>query len=193
MIIIMFGPPGAGKGTQAEILTKKHNIVQLATGDMLRQAVKDGTDLGLKAKSIMEAGQLVDDATIIGIIANRITESDCQNGFILDGFPRTIPQAEGLDKMLASAKKTINHVIELRVPDEILLQRIQSRAAENIAKNIPVRADDNEETLKKRLKTYHESTAPVLPYYQSSGKLSVLDGTLAIDKVSTAIANIIKV
>ena len=192
MIIIMFGPPGAGKGTQAEILTQKHNIVQLATGDMLRQAVKDGTELGLKAKSIMEAGQLVDDATIIGIIANRIMESDCQNGFILDGFPRTIPQAEGLDKMLASAKKSIHHVIELRVPDEVLLQRIQNRAAENIANNIPVRADDNEETLKKRLKIYHESTAPVLPYYQSTGKLSVLDGTKPIDFVSSEIAKIIQ-
>ncbi len=191
MIIVLFGPPGAGKGTQAEFLVKKYGIVQLSTGDMLRKAVSEGTELGKKAKAIMDAGQLVDDTTILGVIGERIKAPDCANGFILDGFPRTIPQAEGLDKLLQSANNNIHSVIELRVPDSLLIERIVKRANDAVKNGQAVRADDNAETMQKRLKIYHEQTAPVLPYYEKTGVLRVLDGTDSIDNISGQIAKIL--
>lgn len=185
MNIILFGPPGAGKGTQAEILVKKYGVVQLSTGDMLRAAVAAGTELGKKAKSVMDAGQLVDDDLIIGIISDRIDEPDCKNGFILDGFPRTVAQAEGLDKMLVEKGLKLDAVIEISVDEGILFERIETRVAQTPESER--RADDNAETLKKRLDVYREQTAPVLPYYESKGMLKKVDGMKSIEEVSSAI------
>lgn len=183
MNIILFGPPGAGKGTQAAFLKHDYHLAHLSTGDMLRAAVAAGTELGKQAKAIMDEGKLVPDDVICGVVGDRIEEPDCAEGFILDGFPRTLPQAEALDAMLHSHAKKIDKVIEFRVPDEILIGRIEKRAAETGG----ARADDNAETLKKRLAVYHEQTAPVLPYYEQAGVLLVVDGTQSIDEVTSAI------
>lgn len=188
MNIILFGPPGAGKGTQAEFIVSRFQVVQLSTGDMLRAAVSQGTELGKMAKAVMDAGDLVDDAIILGIIGDRIAEPDCANGFILDGFPRTLPQAEGLDAMLAEKGLKLDAVIEVRVPDEELFSRIEKRAAETGG----ARADDNAETLKKRLEVYHSQTAPVLPYYQEKGMLKTVDGLQAIEAVTAEIMSILE-
>ena len=185
MIILMFGPPGAGKGTQAKLIESDYNLVQLSTGDMLRAAVSAGTDLGKKAKAIMDAGKLVDDETMIGIIDERMDQPDCANGVILDGFPRTVPQAEGLDALLERKGLKIDHVIELTVDDEELFKRIETRVAQTPENER--RADDNAETLKKRLGVYHEQTAPVLPYYAERGALRQIDGMQGIDDVTAAI------
>ncbi|WP_020592325.1 adenylate kinase [Kiloniella laminariae] len=190
MNIILFGPPGAGKGTQAEILVEKHGIVQLSTGDMLRAAVAAGTELGQKAKSVMDAGQLVDDDLIIGIISDRIDEADCKNGFILDGFPRTVAQAEGLDKMLVEKGLKLDKIIEIVVDEKILFDRIETRA--QATPEAQRRADDNAETLKKRLSVYHAQTAPVLPYYAAKGVLNKVDGMKSIDDVANQIAGYLK-
>ena len=191
MNIILFGPPGAGKGTQAQLLQERHGLVQLSTGDMLRAAVAAGTELGLKAKSIMDAGNLVDDDLMIAIISDRIDQSDCANGFILDGFPRTIPQAEGLDRMLAEKKLKLDRGIEIEVDDQALFARIEGRAQETASAG-QQRADDNAETLRKRLAVYHEQTAPVLPYYESKGMLTKVDGMAKIEEVSRQIEAILQ-
>jgi adenylate kinase len=180
MNLIFLGPPGAGKGTQAGRVETAHGLVQLSTGDMLRAAVAAGTEIGKQAKEIMERGDLVPDDVVVKIISDRIEEKDCANGFILDGFPRTTGQAEALDKMLEEKGLKLNAVIEIRVDDSILVDRIRTRAAETGGD----RADDNEETLKKRLKVYHAQTAPLIPYYESQGKLLVVDGMSAIDDVT---------
>lgn len=180
MNLIFLGPPGAGKGTQAGRVETAHGLVQLSTGDMLRAAVAAGTEVGKQAKEIMERGDLVPDEVVVTIISDRIEEKDCANGFILDGFPRTTGQAEALDKMLEEKGLKLNAVIEIRVDDSILVDRIRTRAAETGGD----RADDNEETLKKRLEVYHAQTAPLIPYYESQGKLLVVDGMSAIDDVT---------
>ena len=183
MNIILFGPPGAGKGTQAEILKNDLKLAHLSTGDMLRAAVAAKTEVGLQAQSLMEAGKLVPDELITRVLAERIEAPDCANGFILDGFPRTLPQAQALNRMLAEKGTEIHAVIEIRVPDEVLVGRIEKRAAETGG----ARADDNVETLKQRLAVYHEQTAPVLPYYADAGLLHVVDGDRPVAEVTAAI------
>lgn len=186
MNIILLGPPGAGKGTQAQRLVDAHGIVQLSTGDILRGAVASGSDLGKQAKKVMDAGQLMPDDLMIQIISDRIDEPDCAKGFILDGFPRTVPQADALDSLLARKGLTLDHVIELKVDDAALVSRITGRASEESASG-QARADDNVETLKKRLAVYHEQTAPILPYYRDKGILKVVDGMADIDGVANQI------
>jgi len=179
MNIILFGPPGAGKGTQAQMLVSEFGMVQLSTGDMLRAAIAAETELGLKAKSIMDAGQLVSDDIMIGMIAERMGAPECANGVILDGFPRTLPQAEALDAMFAEKAITLDKVIEIVVDEAALFDRIEKRAAETGG----ARGDDNAEVLAKRLKVYHENTAPVLPYYREQGSFVQIDGMQSIDEV----------
>ena len=188
MNLILIGPPGAGKGTQAERLVSNFGLVQLSTGDMLRAAVAAGTEIGKKAKAVMDAGQLVSDEIVIGIISDRLDEPDCKNGVIFDGFPRNLAQAEALDTLLDEKGLTLEVVLEIRDDDEILIDRIKKRAAETGGE----RSDDNAEVLKDRLATYHEQTAPLLPYYEKQGKLRVVDGMLSIDEVSEEIAKILK-
>jgi adenylate kinase len=187
MRLILLGPPGAGKGTQAQRLVDKHKIVQLSTGDMLRAAVKAGTPIGLIAKDIMDSGELVPDDVVVGIVADRIEHPDAKNGFILDGFPRTVPQAEALDGMLKEKGLTLDAVLELKVDDGMLLSRIEKRAGEAKARGESVRADDNSETLKKRLDAYYALTAPLAAYYARKGRLSSLDGMTSIDQVARTI------
>ncbi|SDH33103.1 adenylate kinase [Roseospirillum parvum] len=179
--LILIGPPGGGKGTQAKRLEATHGLKHLSTGDMLRAEVAAGSELGSQAKALMDEGKLVPDDLIVAMIAGRIEQPDCADGFILDGFPRTVPQAEALDTMLAQRGVALDAVIKLDVPDGILIDRIRTRIAESGGN---ARADDNEETLAKRLKVYHEQTAPVLPYYQGKGLLTVLDGNRAMDAVT---------
>jgi adenylate kinase len=185
--LILFGPPGAGKGTQSKILTETRGLPQLSTGDMLRAAIAGGTPLGLSSKALMDKGALVPDETVIGIIAERFDQPDCAKGAVFDGFPRTIAQAEALDKMLAERGRKIDLVLELKVNDAALLARVESR----IAAGGPVRADDNPETLKKRLEVYYKNTAPLLGYYRGQGKLKSLDGMAPIDAVTRQIAGIL--
>ena len=191
MRLILLGPPGAGKGTQAQRLVNKHKIVQLSTGDMLRAAVKAGTPIGLKAKGFMDRGELVPDEIVIGIVADRIDEPDAKKGFILDGFPRTVPQAEALDCMLKEKGLTLQGVIELKVDEGALLNRIEKRVAETLARGEQVRADDNPETLKKRLAAHYALTAPLAVHYAQKGKLSSLDGMASITKVAGEIDRIL--
>jgi adenylate kinase len=192
MRLILLGPPGAGKGTQAQRLVEKHGIVQLSTGDMLRAAVKAETPVGLRAKDIMARGELVPDEVVVGIIEERIEQPDARQGFILDGFPRTVAQAEALEKLLARKGLKLDGVIELEVDDEILLQRIEKRVAEMQSRGEPVRADDNAESLKKRLDAYHVQTAPLSHYYRRKGLHKATDGMAAIDQVTEAIARLLE-
>ena len=187
MNIILFGAPGAGKGTQAKRLVEARGLVQLSTGDMLRAAIDAGTELGLRAKEIMDRGDLVSDEIILGMIAERMDSPDCANGVILDGFPRTVAQAEGLDAMLEQRGLALDHVIEISVDEDALFERIENRAAETGGS----RADDNAETLRKRLAVYHENTAPLLPYYDGKGLLKTVDGMNSIDEVGQAIDGIL--
>ena len=188
MILILLGAPGAGKGTQSARLVAERGLVQLSTGDMLRDALAQGTELGKQAKAIMDAGKLVADDIILAMIRERLTASTGGNGVILDGFPRTIAQAEGLDKMLEEMGLHIDHVIEIGVDENVLADRIMTRAKESTE----TRDDDSVEVLQKRLKVYHESTAPIIPYYQNRGKLSVVDGMQSIDAVASAIDAILE-
>lgn len=184
MNLILLGPPGAGKGTQAEALAKRRSLVQLSTGDMLRAAVKAGTPIGRQAEAVMKSGGLVSDEIVIGIIADRIDEPDCANGFILDGFPRTLKQASALDVLLASRGKDLDAVVELKVDDSVLLSRIEKRASDTLAAGGTVRADDNAEALKTRLMAYYRETAPLLGYYFAKGKLRSIDGMAPINDVA---------
>jgi adenylate kinase len=191
MRLILLGPPGAGKGTQAQRLIEKHKIVQLSTGDMLRAAVAAGTPVGLRAKSIMDAGQLVPDEVVVAIIADRIGQPDAKNGFVLDGFPRTVPQAEALDHLLAERGLKLDAVIELKVDEGILVKRIETRVAEMTARGEPLRKDDNPEVLKGRLAAYREQTAPLAGYYDAKGLLRAVDGMAPIDDVTAAIGRLL--
>lgn len=183
MNIILFGPPGAGKGTQAELLVQSRGMVQLSTGDMLRAAIAAGTKLGLQAKEIMDAGKLVSDDIMIGMIAERMEADDCKNGVILDGFPRTVAQAQALDAMFADKGISLDSVIEIRVDENALFARIEKRAAETGG----ARSDDNAEVLAARLKVYHDNTAPVLPYYEDKGQLVTIDGMQPVEEVNKQI------
>ena len=188
MRLILLGPPGAGKGTQAARLVEDYKIVQLSTGDMLRAAVAAQTPVGIKAKEIMERGELVSDEIVCAIISDRIDEPDCANGFILDGFPRTIAQAEALKDILAEKKLELDAVVEIRVDEGILLSRIEKRAAETAG---GPRADDNAEALKKRLHVYGEQTAPLIEFYSASGELKTVDGMQDIDEVAASIKSVL--
>jgi adenylate kinase len=189
--LILLGPPGAGKGTQATRLVEKYGIPQLSTGDMLRAAVAAGTPVGLKAKAVMESGGLVSDEIVVGIIRDRIAEADAKKGFILDGFPRTVAQAEALDAMLKSEGLKLDAVIELVVDQSKLVARIVNRAAEAKAAGQPVRKDDDPEVFKTRLEAYNRDTAVVAPYYEKGGKLTKIDGMQSVDAVSAAIAGVL--
>jgi adenylate kinase len=191
MRLILLGPPGAGKGTQAQHLVDKYNIVQLSTGDMLRAAVAAGTPVGLRAKEIMARGELVPDDVVVAIVADRITKPDARNGFILDGFPRTVPQAEALDRMLREKGLELDAVIELKVDEGILLNRVQRRVNETLARGEAVRADDNPESLKKRLDAYRAQTAPLVDFYAGKGSLKTVDGMADISEVTSAIGRIL--
>lgn len=191
MNIILFGPPGAGKGTQAGFLKEILGIPQLSTGDMLRAAVAAGTPLGKQADKIMKEGGLVSDDIIVGMISERIAQPDCAKGFMLDGFPRTVAQAEALDKMLKAKSSKIDLVIEIQVPDDELKKRVVKRANEAIAKGEQPRPDDNLETFSKRLETYWKQTAPVLPYYKNQNLLKPIDGTKPIETVTGEIKKVI--
>ena len=187
MRLIFLGPPGAGKGTQATRIVAKHGIPQLSTGDMLRAAVAAGTPVGLKAKAVMDAGGLVSDEIVIGIVADRIEEADAKKGFILDGFPRTLAQAEALDSMLAGKGLKLDKVLELRVDQSKLVDRIVRRAEEAKAAGQPVRKDDGPEVFKTRLEAYNRDTAIVAPYYEKRGQLTPIDGMQPIEQVASAI------
>jgi len=187
MRLILLGPPGAGKGTQAQRLVRKYGIVQLSTGDMLRAAVAAGTPVGLRAKSIMDAGQLVPDDVVVSIIADRIGQPDARRGFVLDGFPRTVPQAEALERLLAERGLKLDGVIELKVDEGILLKRIENRVAEMTARGEKLRADDNPDVLRGRLDAYRAQTAPLADHYAAKGMLKTVDGMAPIDEVTKAI------
>lgn len=193
MILMLLGPPGAGKGTQSQLISDRLGIPQLSTGDMLRAAVKAGTPVGLKAKQIMADGGLVHDEIVIGIIAERISEADCAPGFILDGFPRTLPQAAALDILLKSKGRKIDHVIELKVDEGVLVSRIENRARETVAAGGTVRADDNADALKTRLMAYYRETAPIIGYYFAHKLLKSVDGMAPIDEVARQIDDLLSV
>lgn len=187
MRLIFLGPPGAGKGTQASRLVAKHGIPQLSTGDMLRAAVAAQTPVGQKAKAVMDAGGLVSDDIVVGIVADRIEQDDARKGFILDGFPRTLAQAEALDRMLAEKGLRLDTVLELEVDQSQLVDRIIKRASEAEAAGQPVRKDDDPEVFKQRLEAYNRDTAVVAPYYRERGLLTAIDGMKSIDEVSAQI------
>ena len=188
MNLVVFGPPGAGKGTQARILQERRGWPQLSTGEMLRDAAHRGTELGLKTKALMDRGELVPDEIVVAIIAERIEQPDCAKGAVFDGFPRTIPQAEALDAMLAQHGKKIDRVIELKVNDDVLIGRMECRIAEGGS----ARADDTPETLRYRLGVYYKTTCPLLDYYRAKGKLVSVDGMASIADVTDAIARLIE-
>jgi adenylate kinase len=191
MRLILLGPPGAGKGTQAQRLVQKHGLVQLSTGDMLRAAVAAGTPVGLKAKDIMARGELVPDDVVVAIVSDRIDEADAKKGFILDGFPRTVPQAEALDRMLAEKGLKLDAAIELKVNPDILVKRIESRVAEMKARGEKPRPDDDPEVLKQRLAAYSAQTSPLTAYYAKKRKLKSVDGMAEIPKVTAAIGRLL--
>jgi adenylate kinase len=187
MKLILLGPPGAGKGTQAQRLVDKHGIVPLSTGDMLRAAVKAGTPVGLRAKDIMDRGELVPDEVVVAIVSDRLDQPDARKGFILDGFPRTVPQAVALDRLLKDKGLKLDAVVELKVDVGILQKRIENRIAEAKASGQPLRSDDDPEKLKRRVEIYHEQTAPLVDYYRLEGALTSVDGMASISEVASAI------
>jgi adenylate kinase len=189
--LILLGAPGAGKGTQALRLKEKYQIPQLSTGDMLRAAVEARTPAGISAKAIMDKGGLVPDETVVGIVAERIEAPDAEAGFILDGFPRTVRQAQALDKLLAAKNMALDSVIELKVDNAALLGRIAKRASETLASGGTVRADDNPEAFEVRLSAYHAQTAPVSEYYRQRGLLKTVDGMASVNDVASAIEQLI--
>jgi adenylate kinase len=191
MRLILLGPPGAGKGTQAQRLVEKHGIVQLSTGDMLRAAVRAGTAVGLRAKELMDRGQLVSDDVVVDIVAARIDEPDAAKGFILDGFPRTVPQAQALDHMLADKGLGLDAVIELQVDPTVLLKRIEKRIADMAARGEALRSDDNPDVLQWRLKAYKDQTAPLTTFYAMKRQLRTVDGMAPIPEVAAAIDRIL--
>ena len=190
MNIILLGPPGAGKGTQAGHLVETRDMIQLSTGDMLREAKASGSEMGQVVAKVMDSGGLVTDEIVIGLIREKL-QGDKKGGFIFDGFPRTLAQADALAALLQEQGETLDAVIELQVADEVLVGRIVGRAEEARAAGKPVRADDNEESLRFRLMEYYKKTAPLIGYYHAKGNLSSVDGLGAIDEVQTAIAAIL--
>ncbi len=205
MNLMLFGAPGAGKGTQAKFLIEKYGIPQISTGDILRAAIADKTDMGMEAKKFMDEGKLVPDSTIIGIIKDRLAEDDCKNGFILDGFPRTLPQAEALDNLMKEMEISLDKVISLNVPDELIVGRITGRRVcakcgasfhvefnpskeegkcDYCGSELIIRKDDNAETVKSRLGAYHEQTAPLIEFYTNMGVMVELDGTKDVSEVT---------
>lgn len=187
MRLILLGPPGAGKGTQAQRLVGKHGIPQLSTGDMLRAAVQAGTEVGKRAKAVMDAGELVSDAIVNAIVAERIDQADCAKGFILDGYPRTLVQADAVESMLSERGIGLDTVIELVVDDKALIGRIVKRADDAKAAGQPVRKDDNPAVFEERLREYYKKTAPLTGYYYAKGKLKTVDGMASIDAVTAEI------
>src|SRR4051794_14387751 len=191
MRLILLGPPGAGKGTQAQRLVQKHGIIQLSTGEMLRQAAAAGTPVGLQAKEIMASGGLVSDEIVIGIISDRLDQPDMKNGFILDGFPRTVPQAAALDELLKHKHIKLDAVVELRVNESALLNRVENRVAEMRARGEEVRVDDTPEVLARRLAQYRSLTEPLIHYYSERRKLLTVDGMMTIEQVTREIGRIL--
>ncbi len=212
MNIILLGPPGAGKGTQAKRMIEKYGIPQISTGDMLRAAVQAGTELGLEAKKYMDAGQLVPDEVVIGLVKERIQQDDCKNGYMLDGFPRNVSQAETLDKMLSELGQKIDHVVCIEVPEDELIKRLTGRrtckqcgagyhvvfdppkqdgVCDKCGGELYQRDDDNEETVKSRLKVYKEQTEPLIAYYEKQGKLRRIDGVGSIDEIFNRIVAVL--
>lgn len=191
MRLILLGPPGAGKGTQAKLITERYGIPQLSTGDMLRGAVAAATPIGLKAKAVMEAGELVSDDIVNAIVAERIDQSDCAKGFILDGYPRTLQQADAVEDMLGARNLKLNAVVELVVDDKALVGRIVTRAQEAKAAGQPVRKDDTPEVFEERLREYYKKTAPLTGYYYAKRTLKTVDGMASIDGVAAGIVKIL--
>jgi adenylate kinase len=192
MNLILLGPPGAGKGTQAERLVLRHGIPQLSTGDMLRAAVKAETAIGIKAKAVMDAGELVSDAIVNAIVSERIDQPDCANGFILDGYPRTLVQADSVEAMLAEKGLKLDFVIELVVDDKALVGRIIKRAEDTKAAGQPVRKDDNAVVFEERLREYYKKTAPLTGYYHAKKLLKTVDGMASMDDVTASIEKILQ-
>jgi adenylate kinase len=191
MRLILLGPPGAGKGTQAQRLVQKYGIVQLSTGDMLRAAVAAETPIGLIAKDIMANGGLVPDEVVVGIIADRVEQPDAKKGFILDGFPRTVPQAQALDDLLKKKRLKLDAVVELRVNESALLQRVEARVAQMRERGETVRVDDTPEVLSKRLAAYRTQTEPLVHYYSEKQKLIAIDGMMTIEEVTSEIGRVL--
>jgi len=191
MNIILLGPPGAGKGTQAQKLVDSRNMVQLSTGDMLREAKTSGTEMGKMVAAVMDRGDLVTDEIVIGLIREKLEAGGDHGGFIFDGFPRTLAQADALGDLLAETGNSLDHVIELEVNDEILVERILGRAAEAVAAGGTARADDNEESLKVRLMAYYKQTSPLIGYYHAKGDLKSVDGLGTMEQVEADIAGVL--
>lgn len=187
MNIILLGPPGAGKGTQAQRLVEERNMIQLSTGDMLRAARTSGTEMGKKVAEVMDRGDLVTDEIVIGLIREQLEKDDGANGYIFDGFPRTLAQADALGQLLSDMGEDLDAVVELQVNDDVLVDRIVGRAKEAAAAGQPVRADDNEESLKVRLFAYYKQTSPLIGYYHAKGDLKSIDGLGTMDEVTAAL------
>jgi len=214
MKLILLGPPGAGKGTQAEFVVGKHKIPQISTGDLLRAAVKNGTELGKQAKTFMDAGKLVPDQVVIGLISERLDQPDCQRGYILDGFPRTVAQAEALETLLQGKGQALDHVVSIEVPDADLMGRLTGRftcrkcnamyhklfsppkqegVCDKCGGELYQRDDDKETTIRSRLDVYHKQTSPLIAFYRERGRLRQVDGTGSIEQIAGRIDALLKI